>query len=453
MLENRSKLSLDVCAEIFRSILGRDPENLDVLNNISMLSSFEAVIVSLINSPEYFEKSKRGPSSADCAQLFQAILGRTPENANAIDLLRSLPTLHSVAATLINSPEFRSKNSQSHNTENLKLASSLALSQIIPWMKWRSSIDDWRNKLISLSKEIFHLFIFEILDGEVTFSAKNDVAAQLQSAGYPAEEFIRRATFYKNMLSEVVYVYNIRGRIVIPIDVNDEAQEYKIGPIFSFQKRQGERNPLLVDFELISLNFLESVEDDHFCYDQKTVQASFAGSTSGKNNITLKDITSDSIPRIRAARYFEYHKHVDFRLPYIVQCAAPDVEQQLREWGFGINPLSWPDAYRSRFLISIDGNGAACSRPEIILKSRSALVKYSSEHVLFYTPVLIPWLHYIPVDTDRQVLEIIEVEQSAPGTFSMVAEAGGSFASDILSRNFSLNYTAEILRMYQKLFV
>ena len=116
----------------------------------------------------------------------------------------------------------------------------------------------------------------------------------------------------------------------------------------------------------------------------------------------------------------------------------------LREMGFGKGGMIAEKAMMThKFIISMDGNGATCGRVAIALKSNSALLKYNSRHVLYYFRHLIPWRHYIPIDKDSDVEDIIRMELDNPGLFRFVASEGREFAERYLAKDIRLSNTPQ----------
>jgi hypothetical protein len=110
--------------------------------------------------------------------------------------------------------------------------------------------------------------------------------------------------------------------------------------------------------------------------------------------------------------------------------------------------MSWPQQWESRFLISIDGNGATCSRVALALKSNSALVKYASPFALFYFPKLQAGRDYLAVTAEREIEAIVERELTTPGFHRDIAEAGTRFYERFLDRRRLFAYTALLLSAY-----
>jgi hypothetical protein len=90
----------------------------------------------------------------------------------------------------------------------------------------------------------------------------------------------------------------------------------------------------------------------------------------------------------------------------------------------------------------MDGWGATCSRIPITLRSNSVLLKYQSQHLLYYFDALIPWLHYIPIAFDDEVTCILRVEEHYLGISSAIVQSANAFADAFLTREQAMKYTA-----------
>lgn len=259
-----------------------------------------------------------------------------------------------------------------------------------------------------------------------------------------------RAELYAAFLSAAVAAHGLSSPLRIAVDVHDDATDHAAAPVFGFQKRRGAATVLLPDVDLIRGEPDLDRFADRRPYEAKAARGVFAGSTTGPGAVTTEALADGTIPRIRAAFFFRGREEVDFRLPKLVQCDSPAVETRLRELGFGVGALSWPEQLESRFLLSMDGNGATCSRIATALASNSVLLKYESEHVLFYSVLMQPWLHYVPVSGDEEVLDAIRLERRHPGYFRTVAAAGTALARAVLTRSAQLRYAAELLEAYRR---
>jgi hypothetical protein len=110
--------------------------------------------------------------------------------------------------------------------------------------------------------------------------------------------------------------------------------------------------------------------------------------------------------------------------------------------------LSWEEQLRRRFILSMDGNGATCSRVVITLLSNSVLLKYDSDDILYYFGGMQPWVHYVPVTHDNDVEKIIDLEARNPARFEQIAAAGQKFAMTYLTRDRVYEYTKILLMLY-----
>jgi hypothetical protein len=160
-----------------------------------------------------------------------------------------------------------------------------------------------------------------------------------------------------------------------------------------------------------------------------------------------------AIPRVRAALHFRGDPNVSFLLPNVVQTDSPKVAELLRTMNIGVGqpPIPWAKQLESKFILSMDGNGATCSRLAVALASNSVLVKYDSDNLLYYFQGLRPWQHFIPVSRHEQVTEVVEREREYPGLFAKISEAGRRFHSAFLVREAAKYYTARLLTLYSEL--
>lgn len=219
-------------------------------------------------------------------------------------------------------------------------------------------------------------------------------------------------------------------------------------PIFPFQKSIGEPYLLLPDIEFLQYGFYEKYTGNELPFDEKRRAAVFAGATTG-GPITAETATANGTPRLQAADYFSESLRVDFRLPEIVQCVDEEAKAILREKSFCKRPrLSWEEQLRYRFLISIDGNGASCSRVVRSLLSHSVLLKYSSDNELFYFKGLEAYKHFVPIVTSADVEKALDEEARSGDRFRSIAAHGREFAIRHLNREAVEDYMCELLTLY-----
>jgi hypothetical protein len=232
------------------------------------------------------------------------------------------------------------------------------------------------------------------------------------------------------------------------LGTHDGPFETATAPIFAFQKPPGSHAILLNDPDFISNAFYPRVPcADPYPYDRKIDKAVFVGATTGAMH-TEESVAELRDPRLRAGVAFRDSQEVDFKLPKITQCTTEAAAERIRALGFGHGQYDWGYQFGYKFMISMDGNGATCARLALALKSRSVLLKYDSPHELYYSSGLVPWLHYIPIGSDQQVVDIVRMECDQPGRFRYVSEEGRRFYNRYLTRQGVMTYASRLIEMY-----
>ncbi len=234
------------------------------------------------------------------------------------------------------------------------------------------------------------------------------------------------------------------GSFDFALDVGDRHGDAEEFPIFGFQKPESAHSILLPDPDFFQFDWYRH-DDDPFTYEAKEIRACFAGASTG-GRLNADAIRNLQIPRLRAAAYFHGNPDVRFRIAAAVQCESLDVASLLREQPYFGPRIPWRDQLQSRFLISMDGNGATCSRMAKSLLSNSAVIKFRSPHHLFYFPALEAGREYLSVKSEVEVEPIIQKERDQPGTYRSVAQAGHLFAKRFLSAASVFSYTALLMR-------
>lgn len=382
----------------------------------------------------------------DVATAYQMLLGRGPGDVSADE--HPTLTVSSLLKMIVGSPEYqkavreRCRAALEQSTE--KFIEQLALEQMAPWRICGADKSTLEDELVDITTRFPSVLLFDIRNSLVTF--RKDVISKHQNEY--GEIILSRAVSYQRMIEGAIAIRPLRD-MTIAIDLTDGAEEHLELPIFTFQRNTDQLSPLLPDFELYDTSFLEFAPVDNVNFEQKKVHAVFAGSTTGAN-ITLEAAMQRTPTRIRAAFAFKGREDVTFRLPNLVQC-TPDAEAYLTQQGFGTGRIEWHETYGSKFIISVDGNGATCTRSHLALKSNSVFMKYDSPFCLFYSIALTPWEHFVPIHKDEDVISAVAEERAEPGRFEPIARAGRSFAGRLLTREAILAYVSTILSIYGEL--
>ncbi|MFT4256437.1 MAG: glycosyl transferase family 90 [Pseudoxanthomonas sp.] len=265
-----------------------------------------------------------------------------------------------------------------------------------------------------------------------------------------------RAGFYLRHLEAALQGSRRGVDASIAVFLGDGAFDDASIPVFSFQKPRGHRAILLPDVDFLWSEYYQSAKwDDPFPYSSKTNTASFVGATTGSGSVSgsaqIKAENARALdwpPRLKSFAHFRGNPRVSFQLPLIVHCDAPETEHILEQQGIGGGLMrSWPMQFAGRFIISMDGNGAACSRVVIALKSHCVLLKYDSDSILYYFHGLEPWKHYIPIASDAEVESVLDAEERGT-SHAAIAEEGRKFANAMLNREAVLFYTCQLLEAY-----
>ncbi len=323
--------------------------------------------------------------------------------------------------------------------------------QLSYWQARRPSRKDALAYYESLNASEDSVFLFRVQDGCVTLIDK-PAFYTLDDYDARSNGLVDRALMYLDFLQRTVRLRPPRGSGVVAIGMHDNPFETEAFPVFALEKPAGSRAVLLndVDFMVFGFYRLPQVQDPCF-YGRKLDRAVFVGATTGGVH-TEESVAKLASPRLRAAVAFQDSDHVSFKLPVITQCATEVAAERMRSLGFGGAQYGWPYQFGHKFIISMDGNGAAFSRVAVALKSRSVLLKYDSPRELYYFSGLVPWLHYIPIGADQDIVDIVAIEREQPGHFQYVADAGRRFYRSFLNRAAVMSYASQLIEMYFSVF-
>lgn len=294
------------------------------------------------------------------------------------------------------------------------------------------------------------IFLFKIGNGQVELIEKPAVDTSLDAA--KSNFFVYRALLYRSFLQRVVNFRGFKGAGVLALGTHDGPFEGATAPIFGFHKPAGSHAVLLNDADFIAKDFYPRDPcADPYPFDRKLAKAVFVGSTTDSMH-SEESVAGLWSPRLRSGVAFRDVDEVDFKLPIITQCMTEAAAERIRELGFGKGHYDWDYQFGYKFLISMDGNGATWARLALGLKSRSVVLKYDSPHELYYSSGLIPWLHYIPISSDQQVIDIVRMERDQPGRFRYIGEESQRFYRRYLTRHGVMTYASRLIEMYFSVF-
>jgi len=306
-----------------------------------------------------------------------------------------------------------------------------------------------QQALCDLNDRSISAFVFSVRGKEVRlwhkrqvlFPPEQEIARRDEQRG-----FFKRALLYQAFIAKTLRRSKGEASVDFALDVNDFPADAADLPIFSFQKARGAHNLLLPDVDFFHSKWYRR-DHDPLRYEEKMNSACFVGSSTG-TWLTVEDIRNRETPRLRAAAYFCGNPRVSFRIANAVHCLSEEAKALLMSQPYFSSQVGWEDQLRHRFLISMDGNGAACSRLVKGLRSNSAVIKFGSPYELYYFPALRPGGEYLLAEKEEDVERIVETEAASPGVFKEVAESGRRFAEKYLTIGSVMDYTARLLTAF-----
>lgn len=319
--------------------------------------------------------------------------------------------------------------------------------QLEKWAVDRPDTATVRRRLDELNAEQPSLTLFSIKGQEVSV---------VHPGGVPKEPLVfrdARTAMYKAFFENVLSRARLDLDLVFALDTHDASCISQDVPIFVFQKHAHDKYVLLPDPDFMRYDFYDAHEfDDPVARDFKRDLAVFAGSTTGAGLITMESLDAHRVPRINSALRFKGSDRVAFTLPEIIQCENEQVSEAIEALAIGGPKVSWREQFAAKYLISIDGNGATCSRVIISLKSNSILLKYDSPMRLYYFDCMKPWEHFVPISSDNDILSTMDALEQDVDLSRHIALSGKHLYDDILSRDGVHSYMAKLLEGYSACF-
>lgn len=315
--------------------------------------------------------------------------------------------------------------------------------ELAPWRKDELRGSSLITELHRVANSHPTIFLIRVEHGSAHVEPK---ATSLESF---SSGTIHRVRLYEKYFSQVVKDHDIWGSGLVAVQIDDLGPHLWSVPIFAFQKRRGSNLILMPDVDLIEHDLLTTARfRDQLSFDEKESRASFVGSTTGLPFHTASHVAALRNPRLRSAVFFKNNPKVSFTLPNIVQYDLPETRAMIEALEVGGGLGEWSEQFRSRYLISMDGNGATCSRLVIALASNSVPLKYNSPHLLYFFYGLHAWTHYIPIVEDNDVNAILEELPRHEHLHRALAMNSALFAENYLNRASVEFYLARLLSEY-----
>ena len=315
-----------------------------------------------------------------------------------------------------------------------------AHAQITPWAaRTHLSMGDYVDGLRHLNEVKHDVFVFDI--------AGDDVHVREKHVHHPLpfnrriEHF--RVHLYRDHLRAAAARAQLSRPLSLGVVVGDLVRDVDpLLPIFAYQKAVGEPWILIPDVEMLEVDFYEIEGPDTTSDKVDTVV--FSGSSTGAA-LDIDAVHRNGSERLHYAARFLDDPAVQFTIGRASECASPEAEATLRAKPY-FRHVSWEEQLKHRYILSLDGNGATCSRVIRTLRSRSCLVKQRSENILFYFPGLLPWHHYVPVEDAEDLARLAPLLTRADFPSAGLCDAANAFCTEQLNRRAVVDYTAALLR-------
>lgn len=257
---------------------------------------------------------------------------------------------------------------------------------------------------------------------------------------------VGRAALYLGLFQDLV-ADGLRIQAPVAMETHDIALYGDEAPVFCHQKLASARKMLLpdVDFfhhEWYAADFAEPP------WSEKRPVACFAGSSTGGDVLSRRDVEEARSQRLRWALSALGRPQVEVHICDAVQCDGEDTAELLRSQPYFRPRMTWEEQLACRYLISVDGNGATCSRIVNALRSGSVLFKSDSVNRLYYFDGLRPYEHYVPVNDLNEVERAVEDLEAGRLSHEAITRAANRFFKEHLTRPAVQAYTRRLLERY-----
>lgn len=267
--------------------------------------------------------------------------------------------------------------------------------------------------------------------------------------GHKALEYdvgVARSALYLDLFRSLLD-RGMRIRATVAVETHDMELYGDEAPVFCFQKVAASRKMLLPDPDFFhqgwyAAGFVELAWAD------KQPTAGFAGSSTGGGLLSRDDVVGSRPQRLEWALSALGRPTVDVFICDAVQCDSEETADLLRAQPYFRPRLSWEAQLAHRYLISVDGNGATCSRVVNTLRSGSVLLKSLSPNRLYYFDGLKPFEHYVPIDNLNDAERAIADLETGRLSHAAITAAANRFFDAHLTRPAVERYTRRLLERY-----
>ncbi len=305
---------------------------------------------------------------------------------------------------------------------------------------------DFTEGFRRMNEETSTVFLFEFEADRVDLRPKSREPWSGSHKGVEYDVGAARSQLYLDLFRRLVAA-GMRLRATVAVETHDMELYGDEAPVFCFQKQVSSRKMLLPDIDFFHHDWYQAgfVEPP---WRDKRPAAGFAGSSTGGGLLTREDVSTSRPQRLQWALSALGRPAVDVFICDAVQCDSDETAELLRAQPYFRAHMPWPEQLAYRYLISMDGNGATCSRVVNTLRSGSVLLKSPSPHQLYYFGGLKPFEHYVPIDNLNDVEQAIADGESGRLDALAIVAAANRFHDAHLTRPAVERYTRLLLERY-----
>lgn len=209
-------------------------------------------------------------------------------------------------------------------------------------------------------------------------------------------DFLKQHVFPNVEDADISGVYPIELHDTYTYLSKDTMHRYKNALVFA--KDAGDANPCLMpDPYMLSYYGGRLNVKDEVPFQDKVSKIVFRGVSTGTPVPTQN-------PRINLCQWGNKQAAdiTDFGISGIVQMDPDVVRSQVEGLDALMRPpMSQPDHYKYKYILSMDGNTASWDRMLWVAASKSMLMKYTSRQMLWYYPLIMEDQHFVGVDTNN----------------------------------------------------
>ncbi len=314
----------------------------------------------------------------------------------------------------------------------------------------------WSNEE---NRNKFMMYRFQIIDQKLYADSYDRTVADFRAFSKYFQNLIQ---YYK--IKDIDFILYRIDRIPTNLN-NDSEKETAMFPAIIMSKNLNspyEKDKIIIPDNFIAnrgwKNLTKSIieANDDNPWEGKIEKIFWRGSTS---NGTYNINNFDKLPRLTLSMLSKlYPNLIDAKFSKITQQFSKNTDgkkmkQTLRNlWNEPPQEVKEVDHLKYKYLISIDGNTCAWSRVPWIMLSNSVLLKQETDNMEWFYPAIIPYVHYIPVNTDlTDIFPQFKWMKTHDDEVRQISKNATNFAENNLMSEHVEAHMAIVLNKYHKL--